>query len=100
LSAYFVRDGNVVAGTGEPRRIHMAVTSADFFDALGVRPVVGRSFRPDEELAGHAPVAVVGYGLWQRDFGGDPGAIGRTVAVDGDAYEIVGVMPAAMRFPK
>jgi putative ABC transport system permease protein len=100
LSAYFVRDGNVRAGGAEPRRLHMAVTSADFFEALGVRPVAGRTFRADEETAGHAPVAVVGYGLWQRDFGGDPAAVGKTVAVDGEPYEIVGVMPAEMRFPK
>ncbi len=69
------------------------VVSANLFAVLGVRPVVGRTFRPDDE-AGAAPVAVISYGLWQRTFRGDRGVVGRHVLLNGSDFTIIGVAPA------
>jgi predicted permease len=70
------------------------LTSANYFDVLGVRPILGRGFLPGEgAVARGAPVVVISYALWQRRFGGDPGAIGRRVWIKDQAMSIVGVAP-------
>ncbi len=68
--------------------------SANLFSALGGAAQLGRLFRPDEEVPGNERVLVLSHRYWQNHFGGDAGVIGRTVRVDGEAYEIVGVLPA------
>ncbi|HEX8068864.1 MAG TPA: ABC transporter permease [Pyrinomonadaceae bacterium] len=98
LAAIHARPANLAAGD-EAERIDLAMTSTDFFEVFGVRPHVGRFFVPAEELAGHQPVVVVSYGLWQRRFGGDPALVGRAIALDGQSYTVVGVAPAGFQYP-
>ncbi|HEX7122746.1 MAG TPA: ABC transporter permease, partial [Gemmatimonadaceae bacterium] len=66
---------------------------------LRIRPVLGRFFADDEALPGAAPVAMLGYGLWQRRFGGDPGVIGRAVHIDGRPHTVIGVTPPEFELP-
>jgi putative ABC transport system permease protein len=68
--------------------------SATYFATLGVKPVLGRGFRPDEDVPGVPRVVVLGYPLWQRRFGGDPAIIGKPISIGGTPMEVVGVMPA------
>jgi putative ABC transport system permease protein len=69
------------------------------FAVLRVRPLLGRTFLPGEDLPGGPAVAVLGYSLWRRRNGADPQVVGRSVLIDGTSYSIVGVMPASFRFP-
>src|SRR5919202_1942923 len=98
LSAILERTANLAVGDGA-ERIDLAMTSADFFDVFGVRPARGRFFLPEEEHAGHAPVVVIGRGLWLRRFGGDPEVVGRSVTLDGRAYAVVGVATEGVSDP-
>ncbi len=77
----------------EPTQIAGARTSANLFQTLGVRAALGRTFRPDEDDPGAAPVAVLGHTLWRSRFGGDTSALGRPIVLDGVEHRIVGVMP-------
>jgi putative ABC transport system permease protein len=86
---------NLTTG-GEARYAQGLWVSGDFFNTLGVPPLVGRTFTPDDDRRGcAAPPAVISYGFWQREYGGSPSAIGRSVLLDGHAYDIVGVTPAS-----
>jgi putative ABC transport system permease protein len=81
---------------GEERRAQGLWVSGDFFKGLGVPALLGRTLTPDDERRGCAsPAAVLGYGFWQREYGGSPSAIGRTIMLDGHSFDIVGVMPAS-----
>lgn len=71
----------------------------NFFDLLGAAPLVGRTFHRDDDHPGSARTVVVSYGLWQREFGGDPGIVGRTMVLSGKTFTVVGIMPAAFTFP-
>src|SRR3989449_5300265 len=68
--------------------------SANLFSILGTRPQLGRGFRPDEEIPGNHHILILSHRYWQDRFGGDSQIIGRTVRVDGEPHEIVGVLPA------
>ncbi|AHG88138.1 permease [Gemmatirosa kalamazoonensis] len=81
-----------------PQRLYAGLVSPAFFRAVGVGPVVGRGFAPDEERT-DARVAVLGHAVWVGRFGGDRGVVGRTITLDGEAYQIVGVMPRGFDFP-
>src|ERR1700722_1262296 len=70
-----------------------AQVSRGFFSALGLPPILGREFRPGEEQSDHNHVAVVSYSLWQREFGADPHAVGRSLVLNGDPYTLIGVAP-------
>lgn len=97
-----VRSGGVnllVDGRGA-QRVSAAVVSASFFPVFGVQPVLGRAFAASEERAGHNGVAILGHGLWQRDFGGDAGVLGRSIKVNGVPHSVVGVMPPGFSFPE
>jgi len=98
LAAIFARTANLSAGD-ESERIDLAMTSANFFQVFGLHPHLGRFFLPEEELAGHTPVIVLSYGLWQRHFGGAPSLVGKTIALDGQVYTVVGVAPAGFQYP-
>jgi putative ABC transport system permease protein len=78
---------------GEPERVKAQYVSANFFDLLGTRPMLGRGFRTDEDLPGATPVAIITNGLWKQRFGGDPGVIGRSITLDADRYTVIGVLP-------
>jgi len=86
------------SGKGEPQRVTANRVSSALFDVLGVQPVLGRAFSPEEEPDGH-PVTILSYGLWQRRFGGDPAVLGQTINLDRKPYTIVGVMPQSFVFP-
>jgi putative ABC transport system permease protein len=73
--------------------------SADFFPALGVQPVLGRGFAGEEETIGRHRLAVIGHGLWLRRFAGDPAIVGRTITLDAEPYEVVGIAPEGFDFP-
>ncbi|HYN85401.1 MAG TPA: ABC transporter permease [Pyrinomonadaceae bacterium] len=98
LAAIHARTANLSAAD-ESERIDLAMTSIDFFPVFGVGPHLGRFFVPEEESAGHDPVVVIGYGLWQRRFAADPSIVGRSIMLDGQPYTVVGVAPAGFRYP-
>jgi predicted permease len=84
-----------LTGKGRPERIWGMLVSANYFDVLGVRPILGRTFLPEEdEKPNGAPVAVISYRMWQTHFGADPNVIGRTMDINQNPYTIVGVAPA------
>src|SRR5262245_38200454 len=85
-------DANIT-GNGEPEKITGAYATAVFFKVFGVAPILGRTFLPGEDRAGHEKIVVLGYGLWERRFGSDRGIIGRKVVLSGEPFEVVGVMP-------
>ena len=76
--------GNLT-GDGEPERVDLTTVTANFFPLLGVKPMLGRTFTPEEEVAGGPHVVVLSHRLWLRRYGGDPGLVGRTIEVDGVA---------------
>jgi putative ABC transport system permease protein len=98
-AAAVTRSRVTLTGHGEPVRLDGAEVSTSFFNVLGVSPALGRTFRSDEGLPGHAKVAVLGYGLWQQRFGGAPGVIGQMMTLDGVSTEIIGVMPEQFAYP-
>ncbi len=80
-----------------PRQLDAARVSGRFFATLGVPPQLGRTFTEADERPGQDRVAVLGDALWREAFGGEPSVIGRSIRLDGDAYEVVGVMPRGFR---
>ena len=95
--AALAADDFTLSGGSEPERAPGARVSAEYFQVLGARPMLGRAFLPGEDQAGHEHAVVLREDLWQRRFGADPQVIGRTVKVNGDNYTVVGVMPATFR---
>jgi len=89
---------SVAGATTEPQRVFAQLVTGDYFDVLGVRPAAGRFFVPDEDRTREShPVAVVGYGLWQRRFGGRADAIGQVVSLNRREFTIVGVAPEGFK---
>ena len=99
VSLYFWRQIMSASGAGEPEPAGVVPTQANFFDVIGVRPLLGRGFAPGEDAAGKNHVAVLSYGFWQRRFGGNPQAIGKAIELNDEAYTVVGVMPRWFNFP-
>ncbi|HWS87835.1 MAG TPA: ABC transporter permease [Pyrinomonadaceae bacterium] len=97
--AIYVQGGTNLTGADEPERVTAAWVGPDFFRVIGVGAARGRALLPEDERPGGAAV-VISHGLWQRRFGSDPGAVGRTVQLGGRNWEIVGVMPAGFDFPQ
>ena len=89
--------GSTISLGGEPSEIHADRVTADFFDTMGVQPLVGRPFLPEEQLH-PSKVAILGYRLWQQ-LGGSRDLIGRTAQLNREAYLIVGIMPPSVTFP-
>ena len=83
----------------EPERIFGARVSANLFALLGVMPEHGRAFLAGEDHPGRDHVVILSHDLWMRRFGGDPATVGRTLLLDGDKYQVVGIMPAGFLFP-
>jgi predicted permease len=90
LSAFRSDDYNLT-GTGEPERVHIHMISAEFFPAMGIKPVIGRGFRPEEDQVGAGPVAVISEGLWKRKFGLSQHVLGKSITLNGKAYTMIGV---------
>jgi predicted permease len=87
----FRSDNYNLTGTGEPERLHAHMVSADFFPMLGLQPLAGRTFRPEEDQAGANPVVVISDALWKRRFASSPDVIGKSITLNGEAHTIVGV---------
>jgi predicted permease len=83
----------------EALRVEGAAITTNTLATLGVSPILGRGFAPDEERYGNNAVLILSYGLWQRRFGGSPDVIGKRVLVEGIPHTVIGVMPADFRFP-
>src|SRR3954464_3833952 len=97
--AVFENDAVTLTGDGAPERIAGAAAPDGFFAVLGAPPLIGRVLQDGDDRPGAAKTALISHGLWTRRFHGDPSIVGRTVALNGESHIIVGVMPAAFRFP-
>src|SRR5215831_10550869 len=97
MAAYRNEDYNFI-GNGEGERLTGYMISAGFFHTLGVAPVLGRTFRVDDDQLGAAPVVMLGGGFWKRKFGSSPEVIGKAIILNGSAYTIVGVIPDNFSF--
>jgi len=87
-----------ITGSSKPERLYVDMVSANYFEVLGVKPILGRGLLPgEEEKPGGPPAVVLGYGLWQSHFGGDPAIIGKTLQLNRILCTIVGVAPPAFQ---
>ena len=96
LAAYRPDSFNL-AGMGEPEHVPADMVSASFFPLLGVQPILGRTFLPNEDQLGSAPVVLISDGFWKRKFRSSPEALGKALTLNGTAHIIVGVIPANFR---
>ena len=87
-----------ISGNGQPERVMAARVSASIFPMLGIQPLFGRTFTPEEDTPG-SNVVLLSYGLWQRRYASDKGIIGRSIEIDRQPYTVVGVMPRSFAFP-
>jgi predicted permease len=88
-----------LTGDGEPIRVGVGFVTANTFDVLGARPLLGRVMTPEEDVPNGAEVAILGYPIWQTRYGGDPNIIGRRVNINDVQVEVIGVMPEGFRLP-
>jgi predicted permease len=88
-----------LTGDAEPERVRGATASRTLFSTLGVAPALGRVQSAEEDLPEAAKVAVISFGVWERRFGADPSVVGRTIQVDGETREVIGVMPSGFDYP-
>jgi putative ABC transport system permease protein len=88
-----------LTGAGKPTLIIAYSFSADYFHVLGVAPLLGRTFLPEEEQPGKGHVAVLSYSFWQNRFGRNPAIVGQNITLDGAPYTVVGVMPPGFKYP-
>jgi putative ABC transport system permease protein len=93
-TAGYVRNSWTVTGIGEPQRLTGMNVTADFFDTLGVHPVIGHAFAADEFHLGRDLKVIFSHQFWREHMNGETGVVGRHVTLDGAAYEIAGIMPA------
>ena len=90
-------DDFTITGQGETERVRVGMVSSTFFPILGVKMVAGRSFLPEEDRLGAAPVVLISAGLWHRKFGSDPGIVGKTITMNGTGYDVIGIVPGDFR---
>ena len=93
------RSVTVADSGGDPERYLAAAISADLFPMLGARPIVGQGFAPAHDIHGGPAVVLISHDMWQQRYRADPGIAGRTVLIDGEPHQILGVMPPGFRFP-
>ena len=99
LGAYSYRSLSITEGV-ESERFQAAAVTSNLFDLLGVHPILGRQFTPDDDRAGARPVVMLSHGLWQRRYASDQSIVGREIVVNGTAHTVVGVMPRRFQFPQ
>src|SRR5262245_27357129 len=87
-----------LTGTGEPERLQGRLVSAEFFSTLGIKPLRGRDFLPEEDRPDASPAVVLSYGFWQRRFGGDPNVLGKQLTLNNQSFTVVGVTPPNFQF--
>ena len=88
-----------LTGDGTPALVEGGRVGWNYFDVLGAKPLLGRTFTQDEDASGAPHVAILGEGLWQSRYAGDPKIIGRNIKIEGEPYTVVGVMPGPFQFP-
>jgi putative ABC transport system permease protein len=98
VALYRQRDTMLRRPGGRVRLVSGVSASHELLEVLGAAPLLGRGFQPGDDVPGAAPVALLGFGLWQ-ELGGDPGIVGRTVTLDGGTRTVIGVMPRGFWFP-
>jgi predicted permease len=91
--------GFTLTGRGDPENLNGVRVTENFFRALGVQPLLGRVFNPEEDRPGGANVAVLSYTFWQKRFGGDNSILGQAITLNGTPFTVIGVMPATVKFP-
>jgi predicted permease len=102
LGSYWYSPGSgglSLSGAGEPAYLETVFAGNGFFSTLGVRPMLGRPFLPEENVAGKDAVAILSYGLWKKKFQSDPNVIGRKILLNGAPNIVVAVMPESFQFP-
>jgi len=90
---------DTLTGEGEPARVGTMRVSSNLLPMLGAQATAGRLFLPEEDETGHAPTAILSYGMWERRFGSDPHAIGRSITINGKPYQVVGLLPKTFSVP-
>jgi putative ABC transport system permease protein len=88
-----------LTGSTDALRLEGVAIDAQVLPALGVQPLLGRGFTEDDVRQGARPVVLLGHGVWRRVYGSDPGIVGRSITLEGESYEVAGVMPAGFDFP-
>ncbi len=99
IAALYQGTANLAGEEGPPERFDGAYVSANALSDLQIPPILGRTFLPEEDAPGAAPLAVLSYHVWQNRFAGDTSTVGRVIRVNGEATEIVGIMPEGFAFP-
>jgi predicted permease len=99
LAGFYAFSLNMSGTDGRPERVEGALVTANAFDVLRARPLIGRGFGSEEDRPGAHPVVILGYALWANHYGLDPNVLGRTVRVNGIQRTVIGVMPEGFRFP-
>lgn len=89
-----------LTGSGEPERLNASVVSGNYFQTLGVTPLLGRGFSLDNEKSGNDQVTILSHELWQKRFGGNAGIINQRINLDSKSFEVIGVMPKDLTFPQ
>ena len=92
--ATYRRSDFTLSGTAQTEHIEGSLISAEFFDTLGVKPLIGRTFKVDEDRLGGVPVVLLSEGIWRRRYDARPTILGETIALSGTAYTVVGIIPA------
>ena len=92
--------GFTFTGTSKPEQVDACAASSGFFSTLGIRPLLGRVFTPEEDQPGRSNVVVLSHRLWQEHFGSNPAIVGQNIQLDGQSYLVAGVMPATFQFPE
>jgi putative ABC transport system permease protein len=90
----------ILTGLGPAEQIHGGQASTNLFDVLGIQPALGRTFRAEEDLPGKDHVAILTDSFWRRRLQGDPGVVGKKITLNGQPFEVVGVLPASFHYPK
>ena len=100
LAAYSDRAMSISDGVMVPEPVHGTMVTINAFTTVRQPPLIGRDFIDSDQRPDADPVVIIGHGIWQRRYGGDPAALGKTLRIDGRPATIVGVMPAGMQFPE
>jgi putative ABC transport system permease protein len=95
MAAYIIPQGFNLTGQGEPERVQAAYADSNLFPVLGVRPLAGRAFTPDQDKPGNTPSVLLTHRFWQSHFGSDPNVVGRSLTLDGKSYQLIGILPSA-----
>lgn len=98
-AAIYTSDFPALSGRGDAVRVHNTSVTHNLFELLGARPLLGRTFHADGDTSAAPREVVIGHAFWTQRFGADPAALGQTLILDAQPFEIIGVMPPAFRFP-